>query len=334
MKKVQIGIVGAGLIGETHIKAFQLNPLCEVAAICDPNQARLDEMKTLYGIPQAYTSQQAMHAACALDGVVIATPDNAHLEPVKLAAAAGVHILLEKPIATTREDALAIIQATRQAGVKLMLGMTLRYMPTYVHIQEQFSNGVLGEPINAFTKRVAKKSEAHRLNGRCSVNAYLGVHDIDFLLSIFGREVDTVYATRGDFEIYDSLGVADYYWNVLKWKNGATAVAQVTWNEPEGYKNLIEMECNINGTKGSAQLKLAGQQLAISTDTYADRPELSLDSGYPIEADHFIKCIVSDAMPHAGGQEGLDALTILLAAEQSIDEGRPVRVELGDQPGK
>lgn len=328
MKKVRIGIIGTGLIGEVHIQAFQKHPLCEVVAICDMNETRLREMQATYGIPEVYTNQSEMHEKCPLDGVVVATPDQFHREPAKLAAAAGVAILLEKPIATTIEDAEAIIEAVTAANVKMMLGMTLRYIPEYVHIQQQFQKGELGLPINAYTRRAVRKSEGYRINGRCSVNEYLGVHDIDFLLSIFGREVDNVYSTSGKFEFFDKFGVADYYWNIIKWKNGATAALQVTWNEPEGSKNLLEQECYVNGTQGSAHVNLTGQQLNVATNTHCDYPELTLDNGYNIEADHFIKCILSDEQPYAGGQAGLDALKIMIALEQSSKEGLPVQVNL------
>lgn len=328
MRKARIGIVGTGLIGEVHIQAFQKHPLCELVAVCDMNVSRLQEMKMKYEIPEVYTNQAEMHEKCPLDGVIIATPDQFHREPALLAAAAGVDILLEKPIATTIEDAEAIIEAVTAANVKLMLGMTLRYIPEYAHVQQQFLTGALGIPINAYSRRAVRKSEGHRLNGRCSVNEYLGVHDIDFLLSIFGREVDNVYATRGNFEIFDKLGVADYYWNIIKWKNGATAALQVTWNEPEANKNLLEMECYVNGTNGSAHVILGGQQLNVATDTDCDYPELTLDNGYHIEADHFIKCILSDEQPYAGGQAGLDTLKIMIALEQSSKEGLPVQVNL------
>ncbi|RST60641.1 Gfo/Idh/MocA family oxidoreductase [Siminovitchia terrae] len=328
MKKVRIGIIGTGLIGEVHIQAFNKHPLCEVVAICDMNESRLREMQATYGIPEVYSNQLEMHEKCPLDGVVIATPDQYHREPVLIAARAGVDILLEKPIATTVEDAEAIIHAVNTANVKLMLGMTLRYIPEYAHIQQQFQKGELGLPINAYSRRAVRKSEGYRLNGRCSVNEYLGVHDIDFLLSIFGRDVDTVYSTSGNFEIFDKLGVADYYWNIIKWKSGATAALQVTWNEPEGNKNLLEMECYVNGTKGSAHVNLGGQQLNVATNTYCDYPELTLDNGYHIEADHFIKCILTDESPYAGGQAGVDALKIMIAAEKSSKEGLPVQVKL------
>ncbi|RNB80219.1 gfo/Idh/MocA family oxidoreductase [Brevibacillus fluminis] len=328
MKKVRIGIVGTGLIGEVHIQAFQKHPLCEVVAICDMNESRAREIQATYGITEVYTSQAEMHQMCPLDGVVIATPDQFHRDPAVLAAAAGVPILLEKPIATIIEDAEAIIQAATTANVKLMLGMTLRYIPEYVHIQQQFQKGDLGLPINAYSRRAVRKSEGYRINGRCSVNEYLGVHDIDFLLSIFGREVDNVYSTSGKFEFFDKFGVADYYWNIIKWKNGATAALQVTWNEPEGNKNLLEMECYVNGTKGSAHVNLGGQQLNVATNTSCDYPELTLDNGYHIEADHFIKCILSDEQPYTGGQAGLDALKIMIALEQSSKEGLPVQVNL------
>ena len=137
IRKMKIGIVGVGYIGEVHISSFQAHPLCELVAICDLDEKRLGEMQKKYGVPRIYTDQVEMQSKEDLDGIVVATPDEYHRKPVELAAAAKLPIMLEKPIATTLEDAEAIIKAVEDANVVMMLGFTLRWIPQYVEIHNQ-----------------------------------------------------------------------------------------------------------------------------------------------------------------------------------------------------
>lgn len=328
VRKINVGIVGVGYIGEIHIASYNAHPLCDVVAICDVDQKRLSEMQKKYNVPRTYTDQVEMQEKEHLDGIIIATPDEYHSKPVEIAAAAKLPIMLEKPIATTLEDADAIIKAVENAGVKMMLGFTLRWIPQYVEIHDQVAAGKLGRLTNAFARRSCRLSEGRRLYGRCSVNQYLGVHDMDFLLWCMGREVESIYATKGDFVLKPEIGVADYYWNVIKWKDGATGVVHASWCEPSGYNNYVEMQVILNGTEAGTHMLLAGQQYSLSTETEYMTPEPSLYATYPTEAAHFIDCIINDETPIAGWQEGLDTLKLLLAAEESIAAGQPVKVSL------
>ena len=181
-RKIKIGIVGVGYIGTVHISSYQAHPLCEVVAICDVNEKLLKEMQTKFNVPRAYTNQQEMQEKEELDGIVIATPDEYHRKPVEVAAAAGLPIMLEKPIATNMVDAEAIVKAAEDAKVMIMLGFTLRWIPQYGEMHNQVAAGTLGQITNAFARRACRLSEGRRLYGRCSVNQYLAVHDMDFLL--------------------------------------------------------------------------------------------------------------------------------------------------------
>jgi predicted dehydrogenase len=328
IRKIKIGIVGVGYIGEIHISSYQAHPLCDVVAICDFDEERLGEMQQKYDVPRTYTDQAEMQANENLDGIVIATPDEYHRQPVELAAAAGLPIMLEKPIATTLEDAEAIIKAVEDANVTMMMGFTLRWIPQYVEIHNQVAAGKLGEITNAFARRSCRLSEARRLYGRCSVNQYLGVHDMDFLLWCMGRDVESIYSTKGDFILKPEIGVADYYWNVISWKNGATGVVHASWCEPTSYNNYVEMQVILNGMEAGAHMLLAGQQYSLATEGELMTPEVSLYATYPTEAAHFIDCVIKDETPIAGWQEGLDTLKLLLAAEESIATGHPVGVAL------
>jgi predicted dehydrogenase len=335
MRTARLGLIGTGFIGEVHLRALRHNPRAEVRALADLDERRLHQAQEAFQVPNVYTDVRSMLQREELDGVIIATPDHLHREPVELVAEAGVNILLEKPIATTIPDAERIIEVTRQRNVKLMLGFILRFTLPYLQLREKITSGEVGEPTLAYAKRAVNTTEARRLAGRCTVNEYLAVHDIDTILWNLGTDVESVYATRGEFVLkQQGLNTPDWYWTMFRFRNGATAVTQAHWGMPDAFPNYPESELLITGTRGAVQLRLAGQQLQFSSADRFEQPDVSYgfsaeDAGaFRKEDEHFTDCIIEDRQPIVGGVDGLNALKIVLAAEDSIRSGQPVPVTL------
>lgn len=327
MDKVKLGVIGTGFIGEIHLQGLLQIPQVESISLCENNPVRLKEVGEKYNISSLYTDANEMFAAQSLDGVIVATPDEFHRLPVEQAAAAGVNILVEKPIATTIHDAEAIMSAVEKANVKLQIGFTLRYSPIFQRFHQRKETGWFGDLTMGFTRRACPVWEAKRLNGRCSVNDYLGIHDVDLLLWFFGPAVKEVYATRGDFLLYEELGVADYYWTIIKWENGATATVYVTWAMPNGTPNYVETELLLTGTKSAAHYDWKGQVVR-----YMDMEKTINDDVFPnmirLQAEGFIDAILNDRPPSPNGQDGINALRIIQAAEESAKSGKPVPIKL------
>ena len=327
MKTIKIGVIGAGFIGEIHLQSLLEIPQVESVAVCERDPGRLQAVGEKYGLQALYTDLDEMLAAEKLDAVVIATPDELHREPAEKAAAAGAHILLEKPIATTVQDGEAIIAAAKAAGVKLQIGFTLRFSPVFRRFRQRQEAGWFGDVTMAYARRACPMSEARRLNGRCSVNEYLGIHDVDLLLWLLGPGLKEVYATRGDFKLNEELGVADYYWNFLKWENGVNAAVYVTWAMPDGTPNYVETELMLTGTESVAHYDWKGQVVRLIDDK-----KQTYDDVFPnmirLQAEGFIDAIFSDREPSPNGQDGLNALRVIMAAEESAGSGRPVPITL------
>ena len=129
-----------------------------------------------------------------LDAVVVATPDQLHREVSILAAVAGKHILVEKPIATNEEDALAMMAAAEKAGVKLMVGFTLRFVPHYKQARAAVESGKLGQVASIFARRQNVITQAERIGGRCGVLHFLGIHDFDVMRWVVGSEPVSIYS--------------------------------------------------------------------------------------------------------------------------------------------
>jgi predicted dehydrogenase len=316
-------------MGEYHLATAKQLDTVEVVAVCDIRIDRCRELAGKYAVAAAYSDLEDMLSTEVLDGVIIATPDAIHLQPSLAAAEAGIHILLEKPMATTVADAEAILTAVEAAGVKLMLGHIARFVPEYKMAHDKVASGELGMITNAYLRRSCTLAEGRRLAGRCSVNEYLAPHDFDLLLWYMGKDVTSVYATKGDFVLKPEYGVADYYWNVIKFANGASGVVHVAWCEPDTWPRLVEAQLMLNGTQGCVHTGLGHVGSTRSaTESGYETPLVSAVEALANEITAFVDCIRLDRDPPITGIDGLNTVKLLVAAEESVRTGLPVEVAL------
>jgi predicted dehydrogenase len=334
--RVKIGIIGCGVIGEAHVQSYQAVSEADLVAVSDVNAVRLREIQNQYNIPRCYLRDDEMLKQEPLDGVVIATPDPLHRAPAQAVAAAGVPMFLEKPIATTLEDSLAIINAFEGAQVQAAMGFVLRFVSRYKVIKERFDSGELGIPHTAYAARYLNISEARRFKARCSVNQYIACHDLDFLMWVMGPEVESVYAVRSQSRAFQETGEADSYLNLVRWKNGAVASVLITWGLPEAF-SIVEDECLIIGSKGVADTdsKAYGAspqpgRLRVATDQNMEAFGFEPDDmpAFQDQAQAFVDVIQGRAQPRATLTDGLRAQILTLAAEESIRTGQPAPVQI------
>ena len=328
--KVKIGIVGVGFIGEYHIQAFKEIEDAEVAAICDVSEVRLAAMKNEYNVPGVYSSIADMLRNEVLDGVLLATPDQYHREPVELIAAAGLPMLLEKPIALTLADAEAIINAAERARVAVLQGISIQFHPMYATIRERWQTGEFGPAHTIYSNRLIQIDNAQRFKGRCSVNQYVACHDFHWMMTIVGKDVESIYALKSNGRAYAETGEADSYWNLLKWKNGAMGSALLTWAMPESFENYVEDEILVIGPKGAAE-KNRSNQLRFMNDDLEEVIDAEGFTGleeYVNQGNHFLDVIRGKAAPVVTLADGLRAQKLIWGAEESIKTGQPVEIRL------
>ena len=119
MQTVKMALVGAGTWGANHARIYKAHPFADVVAICDMDRGKAEKVAQEEGIQNVYDDYNKMIAECGCDAVAIVTPDFAHADIAVAAANAGKHILIEKPLATTREDVFRILESGTQTGTKL-----------------------------------------------------------------------------------------------------------------------------------------------------------------------------------------------------------------------
>ncbi len=341
---VRIGIVGAGIWGTTHARAYAQNSRVELAAVCDLDESRARRLAEQYRIPKTFTCLDEMLAE-DLDGVSVATPDDAHTAVVLAAAASGRHILVEKPLATRVEDCQAMIDAAEQAGVILMVDWHNRWNPPIYSAWKAARSGELGEIRYIYYRlsdTVYVPTQMLPWASRSSVMWFLGSHAIDTSCWLMDRPPIRVFCQkrRG---MLASLGVdtPDLYLTMLEFEGGGLAVVENSWILPQQSPTLIDHKVEILGSRGAIYLDPTHNRAfeMYSPDTAAGFPNSSYadmlispeiygkQMGFAVESiHHFAECIEQGKQPLASGADGLLNTRLILAAEESARTGLPVEI--------
>jgi predicted dehydrogenase len=203
---LHVGVVGAGAWSRAaHVPGFQSCPGVELVAICDVDLERAERVATEAGIPRVYDSTAAMLGAERLDVVSIVTPDDCHRAGAELAITAGAHVLCEKPLATTIEDARFLAALAETRAVRTRVGFTLRYAPAMLRLRELVEEGAIGTPqlLQAFQQNgqfldpatpFHWKMDRVRTGGGAIVE--YGIHTFDIARWIMGEIVSVCASSR------------------------------------------------------------------------------------------------------------------------------------------
>jgi len=342
---VRIGVIGAGIWGTMHARAYAQHPLAELAAICDVDEERARKVAKKYGIPKVFTNLDDMLDQ-GLDGISVATPDDSHAAIVLKAAARGVHILVEKPLATTIEECTQMIAAAEKAGIYLMVDWHNRWNPPYYYAWKAIRAGELGDIRYIYYRlsdTVFVPTKMLPWANKSSVMWFLGSHALDTTCWLMGKKPVRLYCQKRQ-GMLASLGVdtPDFYVTMLEFESGAMAVVENTWILPQESPTLIDHKCEILGTKGAIYLDPTDNRsfAKFSPQTTAGFPNASYPDmfispeiydrqlGFAVESMyHFVECIRNKTQPLASGMDGLLNTRLILLAEKSAQTGMPVEIE-------
>src|SRR5690554_3026449 len=148
----RVAVIGLGAIGMAHVQAALNAPSADLVAVVDIDPARVEEVAATHDC-RGFTSIESMVDLMDVDIAIVCTPDQLHVDAVRVVAQAGINILLEKPIATTVEDAREILRIVEEAGVAFTVGHCLRFDPKYVEIQRAIEGGSVGDLATVYARR-------------------------------------------------------------------------------------------------------------------------------------------------------------------------------------
>lgn len=334
MSKLGLGVLGVGDMGRRHAENIRrLAPQARLLAVADVATARAKLVAAELEIEQAFGSLEEMLGLKEIDSVVIATPDKFHAQAVRVAAEAGKNIFCEKPLALNLADAHAALAAVQKAGVALQVGFMRRYDPGYAEAMRRIEAGEIGEPV--VFKSIGRDKDApplsayqSKLNGMLLYNNT--IHDFDLARWLMRDEVAEVHtfatvAIRPEVAQY-----GDIVASVVNLKYGRGAIGNIESFVQSTYAYDVRTE--IVGSKASIFVGSLRQLPAVfltangGTEILADHYLTRFTDAYVSEMRDFVHRVLNGRPPRVTGEDGLRALEIAVAAENSYRESKPGKV--------
>jgi len=339
MSKIRVAVIGCGSIAKyRHIPEYAENPNVELVAFVDPIIERAEHYAKEHG-GKAYADYKEMLAEVKPDAVSVCTPNYLHAEQSIEAAKAGAHVLVEKPMAVTDEEAAAMIEAAKANNVKLMVGHNQRFMPPHEKAKEILQTGVLGKVLTFRTSFGHPGPDAWSIDGADSwffrkeeaimgAMGDLGVHKSDLIRWMLDDEVSEVAAFVGTLDKKDTES-DDNASCILRMKSGAIGTLVASWTYYKGEDNSTMLWCE-NGVMriGTDPVDQVIVELRDGTVNKYQTGEISTNekqlSSFVI--DKFVESIVNDTEPAVTGEEGRASLKVILDAFVSQETGKVIKV--------
>ncbi|HEX4484824.1 MAG TPA: Gfo/Idh/MocA family oxidoreductase [Terriglobales bacterium] len=342
MRKLGVGVLGVGEMGRRHADNLRrLVPNARLVAVADVDAERARRTAAELEIEDSYGSLDAMLECKGLDAVVIATPDKFHAGAVKTVAAAGKDMLCEKPLALSLADAHDLLAAVSKAGVRMQVGFMRRYDPAYSAAMKRIEAGEIGTPV-VFKSLGRDKDGPSIASYQSNINGMLfytnTVHDFDLARWLMKDEVEEVHAYTTVAVRPEVTKFGDVVASVvnLKFEQGAIGNIESYAQAAYGY----DVRTEIIGSKGTIQIGSLSRMPATfltaqgSTSAIADHFLSTFADAYLAEITDFVDVLLNDRPLRVTGEDGLRALAISVAAENSHLQSTPSRVDAGSSKGK
>ncbi len=279
MEKLKIGVVGAGVWGETHGSIYHEHPLAEFTAICDRDISRAEAIASKFGVKEVYSDYREMAKKSHCDAVAVVTPDFLHADIAVVFADAKKDLLIEKPLATNAPDIERICEAVERNGIRCMVDLHNRWNPPFNKAWQEIRSGRLGIPKNAYIRHSDIKWVATDMlswAAQSSIMWFLGSHSVDTLRWMFDDEVTRVYSLKSE-GILKELGVdtPDLFLTTLEFKKGGIAQMENGWATPNGNTNVNDFRFSMLCTNGMVSLDLSSHNLIhLVDDNRAYTPDI------------------------------------------------------------
>ncbi len=326
------GLIGASTIASEHmIGAIRAQSGHTVEAVLSSNAARGQDFATRNGIPHAFSDLEALLEHPGISAVYISTTNEKHVSQAMAAFAAGKHVLCEKPLALSVDDAAMMVEAAKSAGLVFATNHHLRCSGAHLAIRQMIARGRLGRVLSMRVFHAVSLPE--HLRGWRIDNAAAGggviaditVHDADTVRFHLGEDPKTVVAQAVSSGL--GRGVEDSVMSVWTMPSGIMVQSHESFTHPYAGSGI-----EIHGTEGSLFAQGVMTQRPTGTVTMTDRDgalQLNYDRhdlySYGLKA--FSQAIAGRGRPAADGVDGLKSLAVALAVARSAREGRAVDVD-------
>ncbi|PKN52259.1 MAG: gfo/Idh/MocA family oxidoreductase [Deltaproteobacteria bacterium HGW-Deltaproteobacteria-13] len=314
---LKMAVIGVGSMGRNHARVLMDIPDIQVMGIADKNIINARMVADKYGLP-VYEDHNQLFDECSPDAVIIAVPTTLHKEIAMDAVKRGIHVLIEKPIASTTDEAEEIIKMADQNHVTVAVGHIERFNPAVIELKKRIDAGELGQIFMIHARRL---SPYPRRISDVGVAKDLATHELDMMRYLTGEEV--VHVSAEISKVMHSPH-EDIVFGLLRFQNGILGILDVNWVTPTTVRELT-----ITGEKGMFVVNYLSQELFFHENPASRQPlegsvwDFTVDAGHmtrfqinkrePLrsELESFINAVKTGSKPLINGYDGLATLKLV-----------------------
>lgn len=342
MEHLSVGVIGTGWCGGIRAIAASRSPLVGELHLAEIDPGRLEEVAAETGATRTTGDWEELVADPTIDAILIsATPESTHYPMTKAALAAGKHVLLEKPMAITLDEADELIELAEERALKFTIGYSQRFNPKQALVKRSLGDGTLGRPVSALISRHITRSLGAKIGSRTRLSpaAMEATHDIDFALwCLEPRRPVRVYsqvaygARRAEHDVPDTQVM------VITMDDGVTVTVGAGWSLPPGYPNFSQTWIEFLGTDGALIMDASHSDIILHTvDKGVQFPLSTMPGEYvdhvyagPMEREtiHFLEAVVYDRPVMVEPRLARMTMEVYLAADLSAETGQAVELPI------
>lgn len=334
MKKLNVGIFGAGRIGQIHAMNLVNNPNIKIKRIVDPFADKLKDFEEKIGI-KLETDPEVIFNDEEIDAVLICTPTDTHVDYIVKSAEKGKHIFCEKPVSLSDEESMKAYDAVKKAGVKFQIGVNRRYDRNFAYVKKLIDEGKVGDlELVRVDSRDPEAPSLDYVKSSGGLFMDMTIHDFDMARFLTGKEVVEVYtqaAVKCNKEI-EGIDVDTAIIN-LRFEDDSIGVILNSRRAVYGYDQRVEAF----GSKGTAMVEndLEANVVYADKDGYhTPNPEFFFlqryTGAYNAEINDFADAVFNDRETSVTIEDAIMAQRIAIAAKESLDSGKPAKVRMID----
>lgn len=344
MQKIRVGAIGCGYWGPNLIRNFVEIPGADLHAVADLDEERLAHIQSRYPQIQHVTQDYRDLFAMDLDAVVISTPPQTHFDITRDCITNGLHVLVEKPLSISVDEAQRMIELAEMHNRILMVGHTFEFNPAVTTLREMIQGGELGEIYYIDAVRASLGLFHPTLN----VVWDLAPHDISILINLLGHMPERV-ATQGMACVQDS--VEDVAYLTLMFPQNILTHIRLSWLDPHKTRRITvvgsEKMVVYDDVDNQEKIRVFDKRVQAirRTDTFGEfqfayhygsivSPYIHFEEPLRLECSHFLECIREEKQPTTDGYNGLRVVEVIEAAQRSLkNQGKPEAICMSRRPG-
>jgi predicted dehydrogenase len=327
-----VAVVGLGYWGPNWVRNFQQGQFARRIVACDLDETRRAHVSQLYSDLETTSRFEDVLSDPDIEGIVVATPVSTHYKMARRALEANKSVLVEKPLATSSQEAKELLDLARERKKILMVGHTFEYSAPVLKMREIIASGELGDVFYVSSVRANLGLFQRDVN----VTWDLATHDISIILNLMGGRMPEAVSCQG--ESHYGNGIEDVAMLTLRFERNIIAFVHVSWLDPDKIRRttVVGSRKMLVYDDLATQEKIRIYDKGVTAQKYYDTfgdfqfsyrygdikiPRIEEREPLRCECEHFVKCIRTGATPATDGANGLRVVSVLEAANYSLRRG-------------